>query len=148
MLMDCEQLGSETGAVDPSVAAPAMGAVNLPLSFGAKTVLDEVSLNFPARTVTSLLGPTGSGKTTFLRTLNRMNDKVSGYQYRGDVLLNGHSIFKDRDLMEFRRRIGMVFQRPNPFPMSIVDNVVAGVRAHKMVPRKEFKNVAEARLTE
>jgi phosphate transport system ATP-binding protein len=64
------------------------------------------------------------------------------------VLLNGRSIFKDRDLMEFRRRVGMVFQRPNPFPMSIMDNVVAGVRAHKMVPRKEFKNVAEARLTE
>jgi phosphate transport system ATP-binding protein len=62
--------------------------------------------------------------------------------------LNGHSIFKDRDLMEFRRRVGMVFQRPNPFPMSIMDNVVAGVRAHKMVPRKELKSVAEARLTE
>jgi phosphate transport system ATP-binding protein len=146
--MDCEQLGSETGAVDPGVAAPAMGAVNLTLSFGAKTVLDQVSLNFPACTVTSLLGPTGSGKTTFLRTLNRMNDKVSGYRYTGDVLLNGHSIFQARDLMEFRRRVGMLFQRPNPFPMSIMDNVVAGVRAHKMVPRKEFKSVAEARLTE
>ena len=146
--MKCEQLSAETGAVDANVAAAVIRAVDLTLGFGAKTVLDGVSLDFPARAVTSLLGPTGSGKTTFLRTLNRMNDKVSGYRYRGDVLLNGHSIFKDRDLMEFRRRIGMVFQRPNPFPMSIVDNVVAGVRAHKMVPRKEFKNVAEARLTE
>ena len=139
---------AETGAVDTNGAAPVMRAVDLTLGFGAKTVLDAVSLDFPARAVTSLLGPTGSGKTTFLRTLNRMNDKVSGYRYSGDVLLNGHSIFKDRDLMEFRRRVGMVFQRPNPFPMSIMDNVVAGVRAHKMVPRKEFKNVAEARLTE
>lgn len=125
-----------------------MGAVNLTLAFGAKTVLDGVSLDFPVRVVTALLGPTGSGKTTFLRTLNRMNDKVSGYRYSGDVLLGGRSIFEQRDLMEFRRRVGMLFQRPNPFPMSIMDNVVAGVRAHKMVRRKEFQDVAEQLLTE
>ena len=125
-----------------------MAAVNLTLGFGAKTVLDQVNLDFPARAVTSLLGPTGSGKSTFLRTLNRMNDKVSGYRRIGDVLLNGQSIFKNQDLMEFRRRVGMLFQRPNPFPMSIIDNVVAGVRAHKSLPRKGFKNVAEARLRE
>jgi phosphate transport system ATP-binding protein len=142
------QLDAEAGGVDADVAIPAMRARNLTLSFGAKTVLDQVSLDFPARAVTSLLGPTGSGKTTFLRTLNRMNDKVSGYRYSGDVLLGGQSIFASGDLMEFRRRVGMLFQRPNPFPMSIVDNVVAGVRAHKMVPRKEFAHVAEARLTE
>src|SRR5271170_3560337 len=146
--MECEQLSAETGAVDTNGAAPVMRAVDLTLGFGAKTVLDAVILDFPARAVTSLLGPTGSGKTTFLRTLNRMNDKVFGHRYSGDVLLNGNSIFKDRDLMDFRRRVGMVFQRPNPFPMSIMDNVVAGVRAHKMVPRKEFKSVAEARLIE
>jgi phosphate transport system ATP-binding protein len=146
--MSPDQLSAEAGAGDADVAAPAMQAVNLTLGFGGKTVLDRVSLDFPARAVTSLLGPTGSGKTTFLRTLNRMNDKVSGYRYSGDVLLGGHTIFKDRDLMEFRRRVGMLFQRPNPFPMSIMDNVIAGVRAHKMVPRKEFKSVAEARLTE
>jgi phosphate transport system ATP-binding protein len=148
VLMEVERLVSETSAVDADVAAPAMEAVTLTLGFGSKTVLDDVSLDFPACTVTSLLGPTGSGKTTFLRTLNRMNDKVSGYRHSGDVLLHGRSVFKDRDLMEFRRRVGMVFQRPNPFPMSIMDNVVAGVRAHKMVPRKEFKSVAEARLAE
>src|ERR1700742_5365840 len=135
MLMTPDQLGADTGTID--ITAPAMRAVNLTLGFGAKTVLDEVSLDFPAQTVTSLLGPTGSGKTTFLRTLNRMNDKVFGYRYSGDVLLGGFSVFSDRDLMEFRRRVGMVFQRPNPFPMSIMDNVVAGVRAHKMVPRRE-----------
>ncbi|UQX10812.1 phosphate ABC transporter ATP-binding protein PstB [Candidatus Mycobacterium methanotrophicum] len=146
--MDPEQLDAESGAVDPGVADPAIRVVNLTLGFGAKTVLDQVSLDFPARAVTSLLGPTGSGKTTFLRTLNRMNDKVSGYRYSGDVALGGRSIFGGRDLMEFRRRVGMLFQRPNPFPMSIVDNVVAGVRAHKMAPRKEFKSIAEARLTE
>jgi phosphate transport system ATP-binding protein len=144
--MTPDQLSADTGAIE--ITAPAMRAVNLTLGFGAKTVLDEVSLEFPARTVTSLLGPTGSGKTTFLRTLNRMNDKVFGYRYSGDVLLGGCSIFKSQDLMEFRRRVGMLFQRPNPFPMSIIDNVVAGVRAHKLVARKDFKSVAQARLTE
>ena len=148
MFTSLTQLDAETGGVDADVANPALTAVNLTLSFGAKTVLDAVSLECPARAVTSLLGPTGSGKTTFLRTLNRMNDKVFGYRYSGDVLLGGHSIFKNRDLMELRRRVGMLFQRPNPFPMSIIDNVVAGVRAHKMVPRKEFKSVAQAGLTE
>jgi phosphate transport system ATP-binding protein len=147
--MKCEQIGTTIGACDADVAdPPAMAAVNLTLGFGAKTVLDGVSLEFPARAVTSLLGPTGSGKTTFLRALNRMNDKVSGYRHSGHVLLHGRSIFADRDLMEFRRKVGMVFQRPNPFPMSIIDNVVAGVRAHKIVPRREFESVAEARLTE
>ena len=148
MLTTPEQLNAGTGTPDIDVATPAMRALNLTLGFGGKTVLDQVSLNFPERAVTSLLGPTGSGKTTFLRTLNRMNDKVSGYRYSGEVLLGGRSIFANHDLMEFRRRVGMLFQRPNPFPMSIMDNVVAGVRAHKLVPRKEFKCVAEARLSE
>lgn len=141
-LMQADQLDSEAG----NVTVPVMSAVNLTLGFGAKTVLDGVSLEFPAKAITALLGPTGSGKTTFLRTLNRMNDKVSGFRYSGDVLLGGDSIFTDRDPIEFRRSIGMLFQRPNPFPMSIMDNVIAGVRAHKMVPRKEFNNVAEEML--
>ncbi|MBO0865351.1 MAG: phosphate ABC transporter ATP-binding protein [Mycobacterium sp.] len=146
--MDAQQLDTGTAATDTDTAAPAMAAVNLTLGFGAKTVLDRVSLGFRERAVTALLGPTGSGKTTFLRTLNRLNDNVSGYRYSGDVLLRGHSIFNGQDLMEFRRRIGMVFQRPNPFPMSIMDNVVAGVRAHKMVPRKEFQRLAKDLLAE
>jgi phosphate transport system ATP-binding protein len=146
--MVSQKLNAGTDDVDADAAAPAIRAVNLTLGFGATTVLDEVSLDFPAHTVTSLLGPTGSGKTTFLRTLNRMNDKVSGYRYSGDVLLGGRSIFKNQDLMEFRRRVGMLFQRPNPFPMSILDNVVAGLRAHKLVPRKDFKRVAQDRLAE
>ena len=148
MLISPEQLGAESGIGTADVDTPVMAAVNLTLGFGPKTVLEQVNLNFSPRAVTCLLGPTGSGKTTFLRTLNRMNDKVSGYRYTGDVQLGGHSIFTNRDLMEFRRTVGMVFQRPNPFPMSIIDNVIAGLRAHKMVPRKEFKTVAAARLTE
>jgi phosphate transport system ATP-binding protein len=139
---------TDVRALDSEFSDPALVAVDLTLGFGSKTVLEGVSLEFPARAVTCLLGPTGSGKTTFLRTLNRMNDKVSGYRHSGDVLLGGRSIFDQLDLMEFRRTIGMVFQRPNPFPMSIIDNVLAGVRAHKLAPRKQFATVAEARLTE
>lgn len=107
--MACERLGGQSGAADVDAAAPAMAAVNLTLGFAGKTVLDQVSMGFPARAVTSLMGPTGSGKTTFLRTLNRMNDKVSGYRYSGDVLLGGRSIFNYRDVLEFRRRVGMLF---------------------------------------
>ncbi|HEX7323336.1 MAG TPA: ATP-binding cassette domain-containing protein [Mycobacterium sp.] len=140
--MQADQLDVDTR----NGAVPAMSAVDLTLGFGAKTVLDAINLKFPRNAITALLGPTGSGKTTFLRTLNRLNDKVSGFRYSGDVLLGGESIFGDRDLMEFRRSVGMLFQRPNPFPMSIRDNVVAGVRAHKMVPRKQFENVAEETL--
>lgn len=139
---------TSSAGLDREDCAPVVVAADLTLGFGAKTVLESVSLDFPARAVTCLLGPTGSGKTTFLRTLNRMNDKVAGYWHSGDVLLDGRSIFDQPDLMEFRREIGMLFQRPNPFPMSIMDNVVAGVRAHKLAPRKEFASVAEAMLTE
>src|SRR5581483_11210470 len=103
MLMQREQLDDRPAELDADGTTPAMGAVDLTLGFGAKTVLDQVSLNFPARSVMSLLGPTGSGKTTFLRTLNRMNDRVPGFRYSGDVLLNGRSIFDTNDLMEFRR---------------------------------------------
>lgn len=143
-----QQLGGDGALRDSDTAAPVLRAVNLTVGFGPKTVLEKVNLRLPARSVTSLLGPTGSGKTTFLRSLNRMNDEVHGYRRSGDVLLGDQSIFANRDLMEFRRRVGMLFQRPNPFPMSIADNVVAGVRAHKIVPRKDLGGVAEARLTE
>ena len=143
-----KQRDAETVAGAADVTVPVLRAVDLTLGFGAATVLEGVSLDFPERAVTVLLGPTGSGKTTFLRTLNRLNDKVAGFRHEGDILLGGQSIFAAGDRMELRRRVGMLFQRPNPFPMSILDNVVAGVRAHKMVPRKELKGVAEARLAE
>ena len=114
------------GAADGS---PVIRAVGLTLGFGKATILSDISLNVRRGVVTALLGPTGSGKTTLLRTLNRMNDKVSGYRHSGDVLLDGHSIWNPgMDAMSLRRKVGMLFQRPNPFPMSIMDNVVAGVR--------------------
>jgi phosphate transport system ATP-binding protein len=140
--------GTVTGTKTPSEAS-AMNTVDLTLGFGKRVVLGDITVGFEAGKVTALLGPTGSGKTTLLRTLNRMNDKVTGYRHNGDVILDGRSIWAPGlELMSLRRRVGMLFQRPNPFPMSIMDNVLAGVRAHKMAPRKQMKDIAEQRLRE
>ncbi|HVA03850.1 MAG TPA: phosphate ABC transporter ATP-binding protein [Acidimicrobiales bacterium] len=129
--------------------APAMAARAVSVGFGSKTVLTDVTLDFVPRTITALIGPTGCGKSTFLRSLNRMNDKVRGYWRSGTIDLEGVEIRgPDMDLLELRRRVGMVFQRPNPFPMSIRDNVVAGVRAHRMASRSELSAVAERSLKE
>jgi phosphate transport system ATP-binding protein len=93
--------------------------------------------------------PTGSGKTTLLRTFNRMNDKVTGYRHVNDVLFDDRSIWHPGvELMALRRKVGMLFQRPNPFPMSIMDNVVAGVKAHRMATRGGLREIAQRRLTE
>ncbi len=119
----------------------------LTLSFGSKTILDGVEMRFTRGTITALIGPTGSGKSTFLRTLNRMNDKVAGFSHTGDVTLDDTSIWAaNQDLLALRRRVGMLFQRPNPFPMSIRDNVVAGVKAHRIAKGTQLDVVAERRL--
>jgi len=137
-----------TGAAQAN-GATTLTAVDLTLSFGSRAVLSNISLDVQQGVVTALLGPTGSGKTTLLRTFNRMNDKVTGYRHAGDVLLDGRSIWHPGvELMSLRRRIGMLFQRPNPFPMSIMDNVVAGVRAHRLASRNGLKAIARQRLSE
>lgn len=138
-------------AIDPDRGRPAnvMETRDLTLGFGAKTILAGVTAPFARGTITALIGPTGSGKTTFLRTLNRMNDKVQGFRREGAVHLDGESIWSsEQDLFTLRRRVGMLFQRPNPFPMSIRDNVVAGVRAHRIARGKQLDVVAEQRLLE
>lgn len=126
-----------------------ISTAGLTLGFGQHDVLRDVSLDVQRGVVTALLGPTGSGKTTLLRTFNRMNDKVSGYRHSGDVQLDGRSIWKSGlDTMALRRQVGMLFQRPNPFPMCIGDNVLVGVRAHRLASRRQFKDIAERRLRE
>ena len=121
--------------------------VDLTLSFGTRAVLSNIATDFQKSRITALLGPTGSGKSTLLRTFNRMNDKVTGYRHDGDVMLEGNSIFGSGvELMSLRRRVGMVFQRPNPFPMSIQDNVTAGARAHRLASKSGLKDIAEQRL--
>jgi phosphate transport system ATP-binding protein len=138
-------------SLDPDAARPecVMESVNLKLGFSGRTVLSDVNVALKRGSITALIGPTGSGKSTFLRTLNRMNDRVPGFSREGDVMLDNVSLWgQNVDLLTLRRRVGMVFQRPNPFPMSIKDNVVAGVKAHRIAKGKQLDVVCERRLTE
>lgn len=113
-------------------------------SHGGKTILSDVGIDIARGTIIAIIGPTGTGKSVFLRALNRMNDKIAGFRHDGDVTLNGESIWaSNRDLLALRRQVGMTFQRPNPFPMSIRDNVVAGVKAHKLAKGKQLDVIAE-----
>jgi phosphate transport system ATP-binding protein len=138
--------GFATPAAGGSVA---LSAIDLTLSFGQRAILSNISVDVQRGAVTALIGPTGSGKTTLLRTFNRMNDKVTGYRHEGDVMLDGRSIWSSGvELMSLRRKVGMLFQRPNPFPMSILENVTAGARAHKLASKAGLKAIAEERLTE
>jgi phosphate transport system ATP-binding protein len=163
MSLEAGQAGSTVaagGSADPAGQPAAGGSavpedkaalrvVDLTLSFGQRAILSGLQLNVQRGAVTALIGPTGSGKTTLLRTFNRMNDKVTGYRHAGDVLMDGRSIWHPGvELMSLRRKVGMLFQRPNPFPMSIMDNVVAGVRAHRMASRNGLKAIAQERLAE
>jgi phosphate transport system ATP-binding protein len=126
-----------------------MAARDVTVGFGEATIMTDITVGIPRGTITSLIGPSGSGKTTFLRSLNRMNDRVRSFWKRGDILLEGEPIDgRNVDPLIVRRRVGMVFQRPNPFPMSIQDNVVAGVRAHKMAKRAEHRDIAETYLAQ
>ena len=103
----------------------------LKLFYGEHLALNKVSINVAKNSVLALIGPSGCGKSTFLKTLNRMNDLIEGVRIEGEVLLDGEDIFApDVDVVHLRKRVGMVFQRPNPFPMSIYDNIAYGPRIH------------------
>ncbi len=126
-----------------------MQAHHLTLGFSGRTVLADINVGLKRGSITALIGPTGSGKSTLLRTLNRMNDRVPGFSREGDATLDDESLWgRNVDLLALRRRVGMLFQRPNPFPMSIKDNVVAGVKAHRIAKGKQLDVVCERRLTE
>jgi phosphate transport system ATP-binding protein len=113
---------------------------DLSLFYGNFQALKAVSLDIRQNQITALIGPSGCGKTTFLRCLNRMNDLIDGVRTTGRVLIDGRDIYEaGTDLLELRQKIGMVFQRPNPFPLSIHDNVVYGLRVHGLRDRKALE---------
>lgn len=117
--------------------------------FYHKQVLKEISLDFPDKKVIAIIGPSGCGKTTFVRCLNRMHELTPGAITKGKVLLDGKDIYSEMDAMEVRRKIGMVFQKPNPFPnMSIYDNVVSGLKLMGIRDRSLLDKVAETKLKE
>ena len=136
---------------DPTAAAPerARGAFDLrdvSVAYGREVALAGVSMRIEPASVTALIGPSGCGKSTLLRCLNRMNDEIGGVTVGGKVLLDGESIYtRDVDTVDLRRRVGQVFQRPNPFPMSIYDNVAYGPRTHG-VPRADMDALVEDSL--
>jgi phosphate transport system ATP-binding protein len=113
--------------------SPKIVSRNLSLWYGTKQALKNINLEVPEKKITALIGPSGCGKSTYIRCLNRMNDLVNGVRIEGDVLYDGVNIYgKEVDVVEIRKRIGMLFQKPNPFPMSIYDNVAYGPRIHGM----------------
>ena len=120
---------------------------NLDLYYGEHQALYDVSLAVPENNVVALIGPSGCGKSTFLRTLNRMNDLIDGVHIDGEIKLDGKSIYEEgTDLVNLRKRVGMVFQRPNPFPMSIYENVAYGCRVHGMKNKKRLDEIVEKSL--
>ncbi|SHI69074.1 phosphate ABC transporter ATP-binding protein PstB [Parasporobacterium paucivorans] len=119
---------------------------NLDLYYGEVQALYGVNMQIEEKEITAFIGPSGCGKSTLLKTLNRMNDLVEGCRITGEVLLENTDIYKDMDVYQLRKRVGMVFQKPNPFPMSIYDNIAYGPRTHGVRSRVALDEVVEDSL--
>ncbi|MCE2964615.1 MAG: phosphate ABC transporter ATP-binding protein PstB [Alphaproteobacteria bacterium] len=132
-----------------STSAVAIKATNVTVHYGAKQALYGISLDMEPQQVTALIGPSGCGKSTFLRCLNRMNDVIPGCRVGGMINLDAQNIYApDVDVVQLRRRVGMVFQKPNPFPKSIFDNVAYGARIHGLSDdRTDLEKIVEESLT-
>ena len=119
----------------------------LKLYYGAFEALKGIDMQIPEKQITAFIGPSGCGKSTFLKTLNRMNDLVPGVRIEGDVRLKGEDIFaREMELTDLRRRVGMVFQKANPFPMSIYDNITYGPKLHGVRNKAELDELVESSL--
>lgn len=127
--------------------ADAFTVQNMDLYYGSFRALKNVNLNLASGEITAFIGPSGCGKSTFLKSLNRMNDLVEGCKITGDIRLMGEDIYDKRmDVSLLRRRVGMVFQKPNPFPMSVYDNIAYGPRTHGMRKKAELDEIVEKSL--
>ncbi len=120
---------------------------NMDLYYGSFHALKNINIDIPEKEITAFIGPSGCGKSTFLKSLNRMNDLVEGCRISGDIKLDGVDIYKDKmDVNVLRKRVGMVFQKPNPFPMSIYDNIAYGPRTHGIRSRVKLDEIVETSL--
>ena len=119
---------------------------NMELYYGDFKAIHGIDLQIPEKEITAFIGPSGCGKSTVLKTLNRMNDLVQDCKVTGEILLDGQNIFSDIDVNELRKRVGMVFQKPNPFPMSIYDNVAYGPRTHGIRSKSKLDAIVEEKL--
>ena len=134
-----------SGAPPPQPLAPKMKAANVSFYYGKFQALYDINLEFAAHKVTALIGPSGCGKSTFLRNLNRINETLRDTRLEGSITLDGENIL-DTDVTEIRRRVGMVFQRPNPFPKSIFENIIYGPKINGMLKGKNPAEVVEKSL--
>jgi len=133
-----------SGPARQDTGAPVVEARDFRFSYGTNEILKGISLGVARNAVTAIIGPSGCGKSTFLRAINRMHDLLPGVSHQGDLLLDGVSVYgRGRDVVELRRRVGMVFQRPNPFPKSIFDNVAYGPAVNRLVPRRDLPDLVE-----
>ena len=119
---------------------------DLDLFYGEKQALYKIGIDIKEKEVTALIGPSGCGKSTFLRTLNRMNDLIDGVKIIGNIVIDDENIYDSNDVIKLRTKVGMVFQKPNPFPMSIYDNVAYGPRMHGIKNKKELDAIVEESL--
>ena len=119
---------------------------NLDLYYGEFKALKNINLALPEKEITAFIGPSGCGKSTLLKSLNRMNDLVEGCKITGEVLLDGDDIYNGMDVNLLRKRVGMVFQKPNPFPMSIYDNIAFGPRTHGIKSKSQLDDIVEKSL--
>jgi phosphate transport system ATP-binding protein len=138
-------VAAENAAVQ--TAAVKIAAEHVSISYGEKVAVRDVSLTVQPRSILALIGPSGSGKSTFLRCFNRMNDLIPGASVKGEVCLDGENVMDPQvSVVELRRRVGMVFQRPNPFPMSIYENVAYGPRRRGQNDRRKLDELVETSL--
>lgn len=128
------------------VETPILQAKHLNLYYGEKQALKDINIDIPHNEITALIGPSGCGKSTFLRTLNRMNDLIEGVKIEGEILFEGKDAYRAYDVAQLRKRVGMVFQKPNPFPMSIYDNIAYGPRTHGIHRKAQLDEIVESSL--
>ena len=129
-----------------NIITPEIQVKNLDLFYGDNQALKNINIDIEKNKVTALIGPSGCGKSTFLRTLNRMNDLIPIVKINGEILVGGKDIYKDYDEIDLRKKVGMVFQKPNPFPMSIYDNIAYGPRIHGIKDKKTLDAIVERSL--
>ncbi|WP_287031234.1 phosphate ABC transporter ATP-binding protein PstB [Pseudomonas sp. UBA6310] len=142
--IDIKALGRDKQSLRLADETVALEVPGLNLFYGDKQALFDVSMNIPKQRVTAFIGPSGCGKSTLLRTFNRMNDLVDGCRVEGEILLEGQNIYrKGVEVAELRRRVGMVFQKPNPFPKSIYENVVYGLRIQGINQKRVLDEAVE-----
>lgn len=123
-----------------------MSVKDLDLFYGDKQALNKINMDIKENKVTALIGPSGCGKSTFIRTLNRMNDLIENVTITGTISVDGEDIYTSDDVINLRTKVGMVFQKPNPFPMSIYDNVAYGPRTHGLRDKKQLDKIVEESL--